>query len=129
MAMGQRGRNDAERALRNHAQFKNSTGSFCATLGSARELGWLRNHPQADRIRGLLRDAAYVVWSYGTPIGWVAEDEDGSFERFYVDVSHTTTTSAHQDDLMDEVRFSLAPREQGFMSQRERGAYRHPAHP
>lgn len=173
MGMGQRARDEAERAFRCHSRFKNSTGSLTATKGGARDLGWLRNHPQADYIRDLLSRAEYVVWSYDTPIGFVSLD-DGEVQRFYVDVQHTVTTSAHQnilraawgeyetigerperrrtrrprpnpvartsgdsyrpdyaaqDDLMDEVRSSLAPREQGFMSQRERGAYSHPAHP
>lgn len=98
MAMGQRARDEAERAFRCHSRFTNSTGSLTATKGSARELGWLRNHPQADYIRDLLSRAEYVVWSYDTPIGFVSLD-DGEVQRFYVDVQHTVTTSHHQGIL------------------------------
>jgi hypothetical protein len=96
MAMGRRGQDEAERAFRCHSRYTNSTGSLTATPGGARELGWLRNHPEADRIKDLLSRAEYVVWSYGTPIGFVCPDDDGDIQRFYVDAQHTTTTSHHQ---------------------------------
>lgn len=96
MAMGSRGRREAENAIASCRPFKNSTGSFYGTRGSTRTLGWLENHNEARRIRELLGRAVYVVWSYGTPIAFVSEEESGDRTAYYVDVSHSMTTSHHQ---------------------------------
>lgn len=99
MAMGSKGQRQAEAAIRSNRPFKNSTGSFSGTRGSARDLGWLRNHPEAARIRELLGRATYIVWSHGTPLGCVAEDEGGDPTNYYFDESFSTTTSHHQSIL------------------------------
>jgi hypothetical protein len=96
MAMGSRGRREAENAIAFCRPFKNSTGSFYGTRGSTRTLGWLEQHAEAHRIRELLSRAVYVVWSYGTPISFVSETEDGERTAYYVDQSHSRTTSHHQ---------------------------------
>jgi hypothetical protein len=96
MAMGSRGRREAENAIGSCRPFKNSTGSFYGTRGSTRTLGWLESHTDAARIRELLSQAVYVVWSYGTPISWVTETEDGDRTAYYVDEHHSMTTSHHQ---------------------------------
>lgn len=96
MAMGHRGRREAEYAIASCRPFQNSTGSFYGTRGNARRLGWLENHADARLIRELLSRAVYVVWSYGTPISWVSEDEDGNRTAYYVDETHSATTSNHQ---------------------------------
>lgn len=99
MAMGARTRRAAENAIASCRPFKNSTRSFYGTQGSTRMLGWLDQHPDARRIKELLSRATYVVWSYGTPIGFVTEDEDGNIEKFYVEQNHSVTTSHHQGVL------------------------------
>lgn len=99
MAMGSRTRREAENAIASCRPFKNSTGSFYGTQGSTRTLGWLGQHADARRIKELLSRATYVVWSYGTPIGFVTEDEDGNIEKFYVEQNHSATTSHHQGVL------------------------------
>lgn len=99
MAMGRRTRDEAERAIRNCRPFQNSTRSMRGTRGSTRDLGWLSNHREANRIKELLSRATYVVWSYDTPIGCVTEDDDGNITKVYFDESHTTTTSHHQGIL------------------------------
>jgi hypothetical protein len=96
MAMGYRGTREAESAIASCRPFRNSTGSFYGTRGSTRTLGWLSSHADARRIERLLRTAVYVVWSYSTPIAWVSEDEDGERTAYYVDESHSATTSNHQ---------------------------------
>lgn len=96
MAMGSRGRREAENAIASCRPFKNSTGSFYGTRGSTRTLGWLENHNESRRIRELLSRAVYVVWSYGTPISFVSETEDGERTAYYVDDHHSMTTSHHQ---------------------------------
>lgn len=99
MAMGRKGRDEAERAIASCRVFTNSTGSFYGLPGSARKLGWLEQHADRARIKELLSRASYVVWSYDTPIGFVTEDEVGNITKFYVDEQHTTTTSHHQGIL------------------------------
>lgn len=99
MAMGRRGRDEAERSINNCRPFSNSTGSMRGTRGSTRDLGWLSNHPDKVLIKELLGRATYVVWSYDTPIGFVTEDETGNITKFYVDERHTLTTSHHQGTL------------------------------
>lgn len=69
------------------------------TRGSTLQLGWLEQNPEHVRIRELLGQAVYVVWSYGTPIGFVTETEDGERTAYYVDESHSRTTSHHQGIL------------------------------
>lgn len=96
MAMGGRSRREAENAIGSCRPFKNSTGSFYGTRGSTRDLGWLSSHTEARRIRELLSRAAYVVWSYNTPIAFVSETEDGERTAYYVDEAHSMTTSHHQ---------------------------------
>lgn len=96
MAMGQRSRREAENAIACCRPFRNSTGSMKGTRGSTRTLGWLESHEDARRIRELLSRAVYVVWSYGTPISWVTEGEDGERTAYYVEVRHSATTSNHQ---------------------------------
>lgn len=96
MAMGGRGRREAENAIASCRPFRNSTGSLRGTRGSTRDLGWLEQHTEAQRIRELLSRATYVVWSYNTPISWVSEDEDGERTAYYVDDYHSMTTSHHQ---------------------------------
>lgn len=96
MAMGGRGRREAENAIASCRPFRNSTGSLRGTRGSTRDLGWLEQHTEAQRIRELLSRATYVVWSYNTPISWVSEDEDGDRTAYYVDDYHSMTTSHHQ---------------------------------
>lgn len=96
MAMGSKGRRAAENAIASCRPFKNSTGSLTGTQGSTHTLGWLESHADARRIRELLSRAVYVVWSYGTPIAWVTEAEDGDRQAYYVDESHSMTTSHHQ---------------------------------
>lgn len=96
MAMGGKGRRAAENAIASCRPFKNSTGSLQGTRGSTRNLGWLEQHTDARRIRELLSRAVYVVWSYNTPIAWVSEEESGDRQAYYVDESHSMTTSNHQ---------------------------------
>jgi hypothetical protein len=96
MAMGGRSRREAENAIGSCRPFRNSTGSMKGTRGSTRTLGWLSSHTEARRIRELLSRAVYVVWSYGTPIAFVSETEDGERTAYYVDESHSTTTANHQ---------------------------------
>ena len=95
MAMGQRGQQEAVSAFRRQVRYISSGGNLTATPGSARNLGGLHSHPQADYIKDLLSRAEYVVWSYQTPIGFVSLD-DGEVQRFIVDVKHTDITSHHQ---------------------------------
>lgn len=97
MAMGSRSRREIENAIGRCRPFKNSTGHMTGTRGSTRTLGWLESHTDARRIRELLSRAVYVVWSYGTPIGFVTEDEDGNRTAYYVDEQHSRTTSHHQN--------------------------------
>lgn len=99
MAMGRRGRDDAERAIANCRPFQNSTGSMRGTRGATRDLGWLSSHREHAKIKELLSRATYVVWSYDTPIGCVTEDEDGNILKVYFDESHSATTSQHQGVL------------------------------
>jgi hypothetical protein len=94
--MGSRGQREAEYAIAACRPFSNSTGSLKGTRGSTRILGWLEQHTEARRIRELLSRATYVVWSYGTPIAFVSEDEEGGRTAYYVDESHSRTTSHHQ---------------------------------
>lgn len=96
MAMGSRSRREAENAIASCRPFRNSTGSFYGTRGSTRDLGWLSSHREHARIKELLSRAVYVVWSYGTPISWVTEAEDGERTAYYVDEHHSMTTSHHQ---------------------------------
>lgn len=96
MAMGGKGRRAAENAIASCRPFRNSTGSMKGTRGSTRDLGWLESHADARRIRELLSRAVYVVWSYGTPIAWVSETEDGDRQAYYVDEQHSRTTTNHQ---------------------------------
>lgn len=96
MAMGHRGRQQAEYAIGACRPFQNSTGSLRGTRGSTRELGWLSGHADRRRIQELLSRAVYVVWSYETPIAFVSEDEEGNRTAYYVDETHTATTSNHQ---------------------------------
>lgn len=96
MAMGRRGRAEAEYAISSCRPFRNSTGSFHGTRGSTRHLGWLSSHTDARRLQELLSRAVYVVWSYNTPIAFVTEDEDGDRTAYYVDEDHSPTTSNHQ---------------------------------
>lgn len=96
MAMGQRNRREAENAIASCRPFRNSTGSMKGTRGSTRTLGWLEGHADARHIRELLSRAVYVVWSYETPIAFVSEDEEGNRTAYYVDETHTATTSNHQ---------------------------------
>src|SRR5881628_1635162 len=101
MAMSRRGRDSAEWAIRCTRPFKSSAGSFYGTVGPTRDLGWLGSHEDATLIKELLGRALYVVWSYNTPIGWVAEDAYGDVQRFYVEEHHSVTTSHHQGILRD----------------------------
>lgn len=96
MAMSGNGQRRAENAIASCRPFRNSTGSLKGTRGSTRTLGWLESHTDARRIRELLSRAVYVVWSYGTPIAWVSEEESGDRQAYYVDESHSRTTSHHQ---------------------------------
>jgi hypothetical protein len=99
MAMGSKSRREAENAIASCRPFQNSTGSFYGTRGSTRQLGWLDtklSRTEAARVRKLLRRAVYVVWSYNTPIAFVSEEESGERTAYYVDVSHSRTTSNHQ---------------------------------
>jgi hypothetical protein len=96
MAMGGRGQGLARDAIACNRPFINSTGSLRGTRGSTRDLGWLEQHSDAARIRELLSRATYVVWSYDTPIGFVVETEEGNVQQYYVDESHSMTTSHHQ---------------------------------
>lgn len=96
MAMGSRGRREAENAIAACRPFRNSTGSFYGTRGSTRHLGWLGQHTEASRLRELLSRAVYIVWSYDTPIAFVSETEDGERTAYYVDDHHSMTTSHHQ---------------------------------
>jgi hypothetical protein len=47
-----------------------------------------------------VREAVYVVYSYGTPIAWVTENEDRSSREPYVyhvpDIGYSPTTGQHQ---------------------------------
>lgn len=96
MAMGGKGQREATCAIASCRPFNNSTGSLKGTRGSTRTLGWLESHTDARRIRELLGRAVYVVWSYGTPIAFVHEAEDGERTAYYVDESHSATTAHHQ---------------------------------
>lgn len=99
MAMGQRGQQTARDAIAACRPFTNSTGNLRGTRGNTAELGWLRDHREAARIRRLLATATYVVWSYDTPIGFIADDEDGNTEFYYVAERHSATTAQHQSLL------------------------------
>lgn len=102
MAMGARAQREAENAIACMRPFKNSTGSFYGTRGSARHLGWADSSLRGEdlsRARELIRRATYIVWSYNTPLGFVAEDENGEVQKFYLDVHHSATTSHHQTIL------------------------------
>lgn len=99
MAMGARGQQTAKSAIAACRPFTNSTGSLRGTRGHTDQLGWLRDHREADRIRRLLATATYVVWSYDTPIGFVADDEDGDTEFYYIAERHSSTTAHHQSLL------------------------------
>ena len=96
MALGGRGQRAAEDAIARCRPFRSSTGNLRGTRGPTTQLGWLSSHPDARKIRELLGKAVYVVWSYGTPIGFVTEDEDGDRTSWFVDESHSSTTSHHQ---------------------------------
>lgn len=102
MAMGGRGQREATSAISACRPFSNSTRSLRGTRGPVRNrnnLGWLEyGFPPRyrEQARELLSRATYVVWSYDTPIGFVSEDEDGERTAYYIDESHSTTTSHHQ---------------------------------
>jgi hypothetical protein len=131
MAMGSKGQRQAETAIRSNRPFTNSTGSFSGTRGSTRDLGWLSRHPQKLRIRELLGRATYVVWSYGTPIGCVAEDEDGDPTNYYFDESFSRTTGGHQSILryafsdFETVGTGPWSRSQGRVVRQVTGGYGH----
>lgn len=99
MAMGARGQQTAKSAIAACRPFTNSTGSLRGTRGHTSQLGWLSGHREADRIRRLLATATYVVWSYDTPIGFIAADEDGDTEFYYIAERHSSTTAHHQSLL------------------------------
>lgn len=92
---------DAVDHLRVRAEMTSHTGSLRATglrtlsgIGGASAgrlpAAWAARF-YADREAGIV----YLVWSYGTPIGWVTSAGD------YVipDVRHSVTTSRHQSIL------------------------------
>lgn len=58
-----------------------------------RDLGYL-----PPRLHGSVRSAVYVVFSYGTPVGWVTETEDSSDPYWFhvPDISYSITTGTHQ---------------------------------
>jgi hypothetical protein len=102
MAMGGRGRREAQAAIASCRPFRNSTGSLRGTRGSTRDLGHLQGKASGRElatIKDLLGRAVYVVWSYGTPIGCVVEDEHGNIARVYFDYHYSVTTSHHQSVL------------------------------
>jgi hypothetical protein len=96
MAMSGRGQREATKAIASCRAFTNSTRSLRGTKGPTQELGWLSGHRHAARIKRLLASAVYVVWSYQTPIGFVTEEEDGNITKWYIDESHSVSTSHHQ---------------------------------
>ena len=71
------------------------TRRWWAISGPAVELGYL-----PARLHASARSAVYVVYSYGTPIAWVTENEDGGSRDPYVyhvpDIGYSKTTSTHQ---------------------------------
>lgn len=65
-----------------------------AVSGPATELGYL-----PARYVESARSAVYVVYSYGTPIAWVTENEDDRRNPYHFhvpDVSYSPTTGRHQ---------------------------------
>lgn len=67
--------------------------------GPAVSLGYL-----PARLHASARSAVYVVYSYGTPIAWVTEndDEHGEPYTYHIpDVGYSLTTGQHQYDCLD----------------------------
>lgn len=94
----------AIRAFRNRADYKSSTGSLSGVLGNSLSMGQLPHTYREDLYDA--RDAAerageaiYVVYSYGTPIGWHV---DGQGWRV-PDYKYSVTTSNHQGILRQAV--------------------------
>lgn len=60
------------------------------------------------RLHESVRSAVYVVYSYGTPIAWVTEDESRSRTEPYLyhvpDVGYSPTTGQHQYAVLDAWR-------------------------
>jgi hypothetical protein len=153
MAMGQEARRKAISAFDNHRKWELSTGNLRGVPGAGRKLGWLSSEKNAAELEASLREAVYVVYSYDTPIGWALEDETtGLLERVIPRPYHTTTTSIHRGVLIEAWAsfhdgtakgrakwlkqhgqdpdepgpdaMTMAPKEQGFISQRERSVRR-----
>lgn len=57
------------------------------------------------RLHASARSAVYVVYSYGTPVGWVTESEDetgwGEHTYHVPDIGYSPTTGQHQAAVMD----------------------------
>lgn len=89
-------RRTAAAAIADRAPFRNSGGTFHGRPADAADaflyMGRLPAE-HAETLRAALTDgsADYVVFSYGTPIGWA-----GSAGTVVPDVKHSPTTSGHQ---------------------------------
>lgn len=81
-----------------------------AISGPAVDMGYL-----PARLHASARSAVYVVYSYGTPIAWVTENEDERSREPYVyhvpDVSYSPTTGRHQMGCVEA--WSTAIKRQG----------------
>ena len=95
MAIASRNRNKIDDAIRNRTDF--AVASMSGTRISARypvQAGWLNESTnECKRLQsGIARgDVTYVVYSFGTPIGWV---ENGM--GYVPAVKYSPTTSQHQ---------------------------------
>jgi hypothetical protein len=65
------------------------------------------------KFHGSVRQAVYVVYSYGTPIGWVLEVQHGTEPYTYTvpDIGYSVTTGQHQSACLEA--WEAALRRQG----------------
>jgi len=87
------GRIHALQPFLSEGRLPDGTRRWWAVSGPAVELGHL-----PARLHASARSAVYVVYSYGTPIAWVTENEDGREPYTYhvPDVGYSPTTGQQQ---------------------------------
>lgn len=94
------GRIHAMQPFLSTGKLPDGTRRWWAVSGPAVELGYL-----PPRLHASARSAVYVVYSYGTPIAWVTENEDERSRDPYVyhvpDVGYSPTTGRHQTDCVE----------------------------
>lgn len=102
------GRIAAIQPFESAGKLPDGTRRWSGRNGPARDMGHL-----PVKYHASVREAVYVVYSYGTPIAWVLEVQHGTSPYTYAvpDVSYSPTTGQHQYACLDA--WEAALRRQG----------------